>query len=370
MIQTFADILNKIEKTKIIGMTIKEFGLFLSVISVISSFITFLMYYGNETLFPLFTIVLFSFFTLSSICLILGNIIDMKEPDRYLFLIGVVLIFVGIFLYIFAVLGTASIVYGFLLYLGIILFLSSKKTKNKSMVLMSLIGVFIFINIHLLLSYQIIDMLYTAPLWIIAILFILLPINKIKYNEKDLFSIVSFSYFSIYIVPFHEMAMIHSNSTYGFYDLFLLLSAIGLFAFYSSIYILNNRIDSMLRKGYAYIKENDYEKALDIFDEVLIRKRDVMALNGKAIVHMKNKRIDKAIDLLQSAMKIEDNFDVKLNLANAYVRGGNVTEGIEIYKKMMGTYGQKEELLNNLGVAYLKIGEKEKGNQLLKKKRT
>ncbi len=112
----------------------------------------------------------------------------------------------------------------------------------------------------------------------------------------------------------------------------------------------------------CYSLKNDTQKALSLYGQVSDDKRnDIRVLTNTALIHMKNKDFDAALDILEHAYKLyPKNHNVLNNLGIVYLTKGEPNKAIHFLRKAARRKCDDYTIFNNLGVAFAAINNTQK----------
>ncbi|NLJ97484.1 MAG: tetratricopeptide repeat protein [Clostridiales bacterium] len=132
-----------------------------------------------------------------------------------------------------------------------------------------------------------------------------------------------------------------------------------------------NCADYYLGYGMALIGLEQYDKAIEQFDRVIMDKKIVMvqknnkkALRGKGIAYLSMEDYDEAINQFDKALEINVLSDLDMDIL--YYKGkvlmtiGAFREAQETYTRIIDRFGEDVQVLANRAYAYQKIGEYDK----------
>ncbi len=176
----------------------------------------------------------------------------------------------------------------------------------------------------------------------------------------------------LFLAPAHELLKIHSNGTYGIYDISIVtLSSITFFIFLINLilfYFGSMSTDKHVELGYRNLQKGNFEEALKHFQEA--HKKDPKnedVLNGLGIALMKLKRYDESEEYLRKLNQMYSNDSYLTNLGNLYFRKGDIERARKIYEQVLKNNPNFYNALNNLARCYMEKGEYEKAKELLEK---
>ncbi len=109
----------------------------------------------------------------------------------------------------------------------------------------------------------------------------------------------------------------------------------------------------------CYDNQDDYLHAIAAYEEVLkLRSSYVDAYKNLAVVYVKNKEPQKAVDTVKKAMEFADNKDYTLYYiaGTACMAMKNFDEGVNFLEKAIELNPKHAQLYNNLGTCYVTIG--------------
>ena len=128
--------------------------------------------------------------------------------------------------------------------------------------------------------------------------------------------------------------------------------------------------------GKVYYRKGDYDRALSAFQESLRLDRqardsaqEAAALTGIGAVHFSRGDLSDALGAFEEARDLSRSLgdtDGELlsegNIAGIYTRRGQLQKAVEIYSRQIGRVKSQGEgvLFNNLGAAYLELGDPER----------
>ena len=176
----------------------------------------------------------------------------------------------------------------------------------------------------------------------------------------------------LFLAPAHELLKIHSNGTYGIYDIsIVILSSITFFIFLINLilfYFGSMSIDKHVELGYRNLQKGNFEEALKHFQEAHKKYPDNEdVLNGLGIALMKLKRYDESEEYLRKLNQMYSNDSYLTNLGNLYFRKGDIERAMKIYEQVLKNNPNFYNALNNLARCYMEKGEYEKAKELLEK---
>ena len=348
-----------------------EYILGLDVTSVISSLIIF--FWGNWSVEPVFTVATEIVFILAlvSIGFTLIYYVKMGENNYFLILsLGTLVLGAGLAFLSWFIGGLVALVALFFL-------LMAKGLKDKIGIISSFLGFSILsvippIGVLLSLQFSYGDYAIIA-VGIMLILYGIYLSIKMKRNVDIIstgFIILSLSF--LLLAPAHELLKIHSNSTYGIYDIsMVILSSITFFIFLINLlifYMGSISVDKHIELGYRYFQGGKFEEALKHFEEAYRKYPDHEdVLNGLGITLMKLKRYDESEEYLRRLNQLYENEIYLTNLGNLYFRRGDVGRAMRIYEEVLKKNPDCYNALNNLARCYIEKGDYERAKEFLEK---
>ncbi len=350
-----------------------EYVLGLDVAAVVSSLLIF--FWGNWSVEPVFVIATETIFILALLAIVFTLLYYVKMGKNNWFLIlslGTLAVGAGLAFANWFVGGLVALIALFFL------ILSKELSKGENIgILSTYIGFSILaimppLGVLLYLKFSIGDYAIVA-IGIALILYGIYLSLKTKKNVEIIstgFLIVSLSF--LFLAPAHELLKIHSNGTYGIYDIsIVVLSSITFFIFLFNLllfYIGSMSTDKHVNLGYKNLQEGKFEDALKNFQEAYKKdpeNEDV--LNGLGVALMKLKRYDEGEEYLLKLNQLYDNEIYLTNLGNLYFRKGDVDKAMKIYRQVLEKNPELYNALNNLARCYMEKGEYEKAKELLEK---
>ena len=132
-----------------------------------------------------------------------------------------------------------------------------------------------------------------------------------------------------------------------------------------------NRSEYYIGYGMSLIGLEQYDKAIEQFDKVIMDKKIVMvlknnkkALRGKGIAYFSMQDYDKAIDQFDKALEINVLLDLDMDIlyykGTALMSIGAYREAEDAYTRIIDKFGQDVQVLGDRAYTYQKIGEYEK----------
>ncbi len=112
----------------------------------------------------------------------------------------------------------------------------------------------------------------------------------------------------------------------------------------------------------CYDNQDDYLHAIAAYEEVLrMRSNYIDAYKNLAIVYVKNKEPQKAVDTVKKALDyVQDDYTVYYIAGTACMALKKFDEAIEFLEKALELNPEHSQLYNNLGTCYVTIGNLEK----------
>ncbi len=350
-----------------------EYVLGLDVAAVVSSLLIF--FWGSwsvESVFIIATEIIF-ILALTAIGLTLIYYIKMGRNNWYLLLslgtlgVGAVLVFFSWF------------VGGLIALIALFFLILSKEIGNNerfgiitSYVGFSILAIMPPLGALLLFKFSVADYIIVA----IGISLIAYGIYFSLKSEKNVdiisigFLIVSLSF--LFLAPAHELLRIHANSTYGIYDIsIVVLSSIAFFIFLINTIFYDLELKGTERHielGYKHLHEGNFEDALKHFQEAYKRKPESEdVLNGLGISLMKLGRYEESEEYLRRLNFLYKNETYLTNLGNLYFRKGDIDRAMKIYEQVLRMNPKFYNAINNLARCHMEKGDYEKAMQLLEK---
>lgn len=120
-------------------------------------------------------------------------------------------------------------------------------------------------------------------------------------------------------------------------------------------------ISSSLTTAWEFYSKNNYEKAREIFEEILSKAENYSAVIGLSKIYEDTDSLVKAINLLQSSLeKFNDassEYDLKFRLAELYVKNSELVKAKQLYFLLSNTKPSRRiELLANTRISLLMNG--------------
>lgn len=111
--------------------------------------------------------------------------------------------------------------------------------------------------------------------------------------------------------------------------------------------------------GNVYVREGDYNKALDYYKESLrLYPRYHAAYNNIGTIYSKNGFFDQAIAAFTEAIKINPDYvQAHFNLGTVYYQKGMLTDAFDEFKKVLELSKNYVKAHNNLGIIYAERGQ-------------
>ena len=110
--------------------------------------------------------------------------------------------------------------------------------------------------------------------------------------------------------------------------------------------------NAFVRRGKLDYAEKEFKLALNV------NPRDTRAINGLAVIYLKQKNYDEAIRLFEILAKDKPNeAPFQSNLGAAYMEKGLLDEAIESFRRAINVAPAFPDAHNNLGLAYKKKGK-------------
>ena len=351
----------------------EEYVLGLDVAAVISSLIIF--FWGNWTVEPVFVIATETIFILALVAIGFTFLYYVKIGKNNWFLIlsiGTLVLGAGLAFLSWFIGGLVALIALFFLILSKEINQRENLGIFSSYVGFSILAVMPPLGVLLSLKFSLGDYIIVA-IGIALILYGIYLSLKTKKNVDIIstgFLILSLSF--LFLAPAHELLKIHSNGTYGIYDIsIVVLSTITFFIFLLNLllfYIGSINVDKQVELGYRHLHEGNFERALKYFQEVYKKypnNEDV--LNGMGIVLMKLKKYDESEKYLRKLNQLYGNETYLTNLGNLYFRKGYIDRAMKIYEQVLKNKPDFYNALNNLARCHMEKGEYEKAKELLEK---
>ncbi len=185
------------------------------------------------------------------------------------------------------------------------------------------------------------------------------------------FILLSLSF--MFIAPAHELLNIHSNGSYGIYDMSIVfLSTLTFFIYFVNMLIAKIAEEKVYRdieKGCKLLESGKYREAYEHLKRAYeVYPDDERVLNGMGIALMKMGKYNESEVYLRKLNRIKPGDKVYMtNLGNLYFRTGKMDEAMETYSKVLKKYPDYYNALNNLARCYMEKGAYEKARELLEK---
>ena len=118
------------------------------------------------------------------------------------------------------------------------------------------------------------------------------------------------------------------------------------------------------QKAIEMFEQNEYEEAMELFQQAVLESRDVQSLNNLAWMYLyEEEDDDKALELIKEAVKMNPSSYFPYNiLGEIYIRQEQWKEAKEALRKSISIQPSNEAHLN-LAVAYFNLGELEDASE-------
>ena len=118
------------------------------------------------------------------------------------------------------------------------------------------------------------------------------------------------------------------------------------------------------QKAIEKFEQNEYEEAMELFQQAVHESRDVQSLNNLAWMYLyEEENDDKALELIKEAVKMNPSSYFPYNiLGEIYIRQEQWKEAKEALRKSISIQ-PSNEAYHNLAVAYYKLGELEEASE-------
>ena len=350
-----------------------EYVLGLDIATVISSLLIF--FFGSWKIEPVFMISTEIIFILAILSLAFTFLYYMKVgknnslliPSLILLGIGVVLTFFSWF--IGGLIALLSL-------LGLLLSKEMDRSESRRIVSsyagLAILAIMPPLGVLFTLRFMIIDYIIITIGIILVVLGIFLSLKKRKNIEEENMGFILLSLSFLFLAPSHELFGIHSNGTYGIYDMSIfILSSIVFFIFLGNFLILQIKSRGVMmdiEKGYKFMESGKYPEAAMHFKRAYqFLPDDEKVLNGLGVSLMKMGKYNESEQHLRKLARITNDKVYKTNLGNLYFRTGRIDKAMEIYQEVLKDDPNFYNALNNLARCYMEKGDYEKARELLEK---
>ena len=112
----------------------------------------------------------------------------------------------------------------------------------------------------------------------------------------------------------------------------------------------------------CYDNQDDFLHAISAYEEVIrMRSSYVDAYKNLAVVYVKNKEPQKAVDTVVKALDyVDDDYTIYYIAGTAYMALKNFDEAVEYLEKALKLNPNHSQLYNNLGTCYVTVGNLDK----------